>query len=222
MRLLCALFLALGLSASPAFAADATKPHPHQGVVASYSGAPPIPELTEDDLEKLAEGKTVRKQQKDDSGGGRGVAVQDVHATPDVVWSRITKYDKYPEWVDGVLECEVYENTGEHIKARFKIGAMGTRVEYYIDHVYHPDEGWMTWTLDYTRESDLDDSVGFWRVVPLPDKPGWSRVYYSVEVRLKGWVPGFIETMIAKKGLTQATEWVKRESEAAAGTATGG
>lgn len=217
MRLLSTLLLLL--IASPALAADATQPHPHQGVVEPYEGEPPVPELTADDKAKLAEGKAVLKQSKRGDDGGRGVAVQDVHAPPEVVWSKITDYPRYPDWVDGVYETEVYASDGDTIDVRFIIGAMMVRVEYFVHHVYQPDEGYMTWTLDYSRESDLDDSVGFWRVMPHPDQPGWSRVFYSVEVRLKGWVPGFIESMLAKNGLTQATAWVKRESEKAAGTA---
>jgi hypothetical protein len=220
MRSLLALFVVAGLAATPALAADPNKPHPHQGVLPTFSTTPPVPDLTADDLAKLAQGKAVQKQVQGEAGG-RGIAVQDVAAPPAVVWSRITSYPRYPEWVDGVFECEVYEIADEHIKARFLIGAMGVKVEYFIDHVYDPTNGVMTWTLDYSRESDLDDSVGFWRVLPHPEKAGWSRVVYSVNVRLKGWVPGFIESMIAKKGLTQATEWVKRESEAVA-TASGG
>lgn len=217
MRALFALFLIAGLFATtPALAADATKPHSHQGVLPNYKGtAPSLPDLTADDLAALGRGETVRKQIQVETGG-RGIAVQDVAATPDVVWSRITNYAMYPQWVEGVFACETYETSGDHIKAYFLIGAMGVKVEYFIDHVYRPADGLMTWTLDYSRESDLEDSVGFWRVLPHPEKPGWSRVYYSVDVRLRGWVPGFIETMIAKKGLIQATEWVKRESEGTA------
>ncbi|MBW1881641.1 MAG: SRPBCC family protein [Deltaproteobacteria bacterium] len=219
MRVLITLLLATAVSlGNPALAADPDQPHPHQGIVTAYDGAPPMPELSAEDLEKLAKGKPVKKQIEMETGG-RGIAIQDIHATPEVVWSRIVRYDKYTEWVDGVFECEEYENTGDNIKVRFKIGGMGVRVEYFITHTYLPAEGYMTWTLDYTRESDLDDSVGFWRVVPIEDKAGWTRVYYSVDVRLKGWVPKFIETMLAKNGLTKATAWVKRESELSAGTA---
>ena len=212
MRALLFALLLLAFVARPAAAADATVPHPHQGILTSYPGAPDLPALSAEDLEALGKGETVRKQ-VEVSTGGRGIAVQDVAATPEIVWSRIVEYSKYPEWVDGVDACEVYGRSGEHINAYFQISAMGVSVEYYIDHVYRPADGYMTWTLDYSRESDLDDSVGFWRVMPHPEKPGGTRVYYSVDVRLRGWVPGFIQSMITKKGLIQATEWVKRESE---------
>lgn len=210
-------FLATGVAlAVPAVAwpADATQPHPHGGVLPKFSGNPPLPALTDADRATLAADKPVLKQSKSESGG-RGTAIQDVHATPERIWSRITSFGSYPQWVDGVDECASYKTSGSEIYTRFVVGAVGMNVEYFVKHTYRPDLGYMTWTLDYSRQSDLDDSVGFWRVEPLADKPGWTRVYYSVQVKLSGWVPGFVEDMLASSGLTKATAWVKRESEKA-------
>ena len=143
------------------------------------------------------------------------MGIQDIHAEPSTIWSRILSFSNYPRWVDGVKECETYEKSGSNLKVRFKIGKMGVNYEYFIAHQVHTDQGYMTWTLDYDRLSDFDDSVGFWGVTPIEGKPGWSRVYYSVDVKLSGWVPGFVQDMVTKNGLTSATAWVKRESEAA-------
>lgn len=208
--------LLLSLVSASALGADANTPHPHQGIVAPYEGVPPTPNLDAEDLAKLTAGEAVQKQFKGGSGG-RGMAIQDIHAPVDVVWGRIMDYASYPEMVDNVKLCEVYAQSEERVKVRFILSAMMMNVEYFIDHSVDKDRGYMTWKLDYSRDSDLDDSVGMWVVQPIPERPGWTRVFYSVEVRLKGWLPGAIEDMIAKKGLTKATEWVKRESELKAG-----
>lgn len=216
LRAALALALALSLAAPEALAADPNTPHPHQGVLAPYPQPPQTPVLTEAERASLAAGEVIRKQTQGEAGG-RGIAIQDVHAPPEVVWRKILDFANYPTMVENVYECEVYARSGDHIRTRFKIGAMGVKVEYFIDHTYNAAGSWMTWTLDYTRDSDLDDSVGYWKVEALPDRPGYTRVYYSVDVRMRGWVPGFIESMISRSGLTKATDWVKRESEAAAG-----
>ena len=39
-----------------------------------------------------------------------------------------------------------------------------------------------------------------------------SRVYYSCECKLRGWVPGPVYDMLTKKALQQATTWVSAES----------
>lgn len=200
----------------PALAADANKPHAHQGVLPKFTGRPALPSLAEADLEKLASGQPVLKQERGE-GGGRGIAVQDVAATPERIWSRILSFEKYPQWVDNVKTCAPYEDSGEIKKVHFVIGASLVSAEYWIVHRARPDLGYMTWELDYSRQNDLDDSVGFWVVEPLPDRPGWSRLYYSVDVRVGGWVPAFVENMIAKSGLTKATAWVKREAETTGG-----
>jgi ribosome-associated toxin RatA of RatAB toxin-antitoxin module len=190
--------------------------HPHRGVLPAYSGAPPAVTLSDAERATLAAGQPVKKQLQTATGegaGGRGIAVHDIHAEPSVVWSKILAFDQYPTMVDNVKQTSVYERSGDHVKVFFVIGAPMISISYYIDHVVHQDEGWMTWRLDYDHKSDFDDTVGFWRVEPLADKPGWTRVTYSVDLKAAGWVPPMLESAFSTMGLTKATTWVKRESE---------
>ncbi len=216
MRIPLAMLVLILACPVAALAADASQPHEHQGVLTPYTGTPPSIELSEGDLARLEKGKAVMVPVQDGDTGGRGMAVQDVAATPAQVWSRIVAYDRYPDWVRYVAECEVYEEQGRHIKTRFVLKGLGFSYEYFIDHTYRPDRGYMTWTLDYDRQSDLDDSVGYWFVEPHPTRQGWTRLYYSVELTLKKQMPEFIVEIATKKGLKEATGWVKREAEAVA------
>jgi uncharacterized membrane protein len=206
------LFICLALFAQSVFAADFNKPHRHQGIVSKFEGEPPHVELTSQDQSKLEKGERVMKQveQKD---GGRGVAVFRVAAPVDTVWTVIRDFNHYPEWVDGVKSTEIYKQDKDQIYVKFIIGALGVNYEYYIHHNYPSTQDWGTWTLDYSKDSDLDDSVGYWRVDPVADKPGTSQIEYSVDVRLKGWVPGFIKNLLVNRGLKQATVWVKEQAE---------
>ena len=208
------LFMGLFALSMASLAADPNTAHPHNGELEPFVGGAPSLQLTAADHEKLAAGKPATRTAKEGTGG-RGMAVQDIQASTDTVWSRILDYRNYPTMVDQVKLCETYENSGEHIKTRFIISAVGFKYEYFIDHIYKPGENTLTWTLDYTRSSDLGDSVGYWYVVKHPDKPDWTRVYYSVDIRPRGWVPQFVIDLLTKKGLVEATGWVKKESEAA-------
>ncbi len=196
------------------FAADANEPHEHRGVVSAYSGAPPAVSLTATDVATLEAGQLVQKQIVADSGG-RGVAVMHVNAPPATIWKTIQNYGAYPEWVDGLDGTRIYKRQGDRVFVEFNLSKMGMGVDYFIEHSVHTDEGWVTWTLDYDRQSDLDDSVGYWRVTQLSESPIVSRVEYSVDLRVKGWVPGFIEDLLMDKGLVMATSWVKTQAEAA-------
>lgn len=203
--------LALAL-ALPLWAADPNAPHEHQGVLTAYKGAPSSVSLTADDLTTLATGASVQKQVQM-GNGGRAVAVMDINASVDRVWSRILAFDQYPNWVDNVTSCSVYKNDSTGIFAEFVLGFAGASVQYYIKHTLNRSAGWMTWTLDYSRNSDLNDSVGYWRVTPISTEPPKTRLEYSVEIQMKGWVPGFIVNMVQKQGVTNATAWVKKQSE---------
>lgn len=74
-----------------------------------------------------------------------------------------------------------------------------TKMEFFIRHIYYPGKNSLVWTLDYDRNSDIDDSCGFWYVVPHPTRKGASRVFYSVEVSMFDWVPGIVMDILSKK-----------------------
>jgi hypothetical protein len=208
----------IGLHAwGEARAANPNSPHPHQGIVEPFLGPPTPATLDAEQLRALAEGKAIRTTLEGDRGA-RGIAIQDIRASPDTVWNRIAAFSEYPGMVDYVVESEPYlvnENDNENdLRVRFVLKILGFRYEYYIRHDFRPDQGYMTWTLDYTRESDLDDSVGYWLVQAHPQDPGQSRLFYSLDMRTRGWMPGMLRRMIARQGLREATGWVKREAEA--------
>jgi len=51
-------------------------------------------------------------------------------------------------------------------------------------------------------------------VTPARKNPNICRVEYSVNLRLQGWVPGFLKKILVDQGLEDATRWVKVQSEA--------
>jgi hypothetical protein len=213
-----AVGLALGvlLAPAPLPAADPDQPHEHRGVLAPYEPGPLNIELDEEQQERLAEGKLVIFTVESETGGV-GVGVQDIAAPPEVVWSRITGFDHYVEWVGPVKECEVYRTDGPKTYTRVKVSGFLYSYEYFLENTLHPEHDMLTWTLDYDRRSDFDDCVGAWAVKPHPDKEGWSRAWFSSDLELRSKMPGFLMDYVKKKGLKDATAWVKRESEKAAG-----
>lgn len=188
------------------------QPHKNNGLIPAYKGKPQSATLNEDDKRLLDRGMPVEKTIQT-AGGGRGVAIQLVNAPTDVVWSCIKSYNKYPDWVDGVKECEIYKQEGNKIFVKFVISAFMIKKTYFIEHVFSEDEGYVTWTLDYSRLSDFDDSVGYWLV--SEERPGVTRVEYSVDLRLTG-IPNSLVGYLTKDALPAATSWVKKQSEARA------
>ena len=205
------LLLTLWMFICPVFAANPNTPHGHTGIATKFTN-PAKATLSASEATTLSSGKAVLKQIQE-GNGGRGVAIFDVSATPDQVWKVITSFENYPSYIDELSKVETYATKGNDLFVDFTISSWGFEVQYYIKHDYQPSKGYMTWTLDYSRESDLEDSTGYWLVYPSPLDPSKTRVEYSVDLRIKGWVPGFVQTMLAETGVENATKWVKREAE---------
>ena len=214
---LVAASAALALSPA-ALAADATKPHAHQGKVKPFAHPPPALVLTAEETARLAAGKPVFRQKSDDDSG-RATAIFQVHASPDITWRTINDFPSYPKWIKEVTAAEVYRRKGSTIDVAFTLESFPVTVDYFIHHDFDQEHRFGTWTLDYARDSDLDDSVGFWRVNAVDGQPGECLVEYSIDIAIKGWVPAFIRSMLVDSGVKQATQWVKVQSERAAAKA---
>jgi hypothetical protein len=124
----------------------------------------------------------------------------------------------YPRMVSGVTCCETYKSASYPNKkinySRYVVSAMGIKKEYFVEHTFEPYKSCMTFCLDYSKESDFDDSVGYWYVGDHPSDKDKSRVYYSCRLKLRGWVPGPVKNYLMKTAVKQATLWVAKESKA--------
>jgi hypothetical protein len=184
-------------------------------------GAPKLPALSADDLAKLNDGKEVRHTFRTTVNGSivaMGESVRDVKAPRDLVWKQITSIERYPKMIDKMKSAEVYGRAGNHIKARFvvvPVPVIGPDVHYSIDHELHESEQCMTWTLDHANGevNDIKASDGHWCLRDIPERPGYTRLYYKIATNLGDNVPDFLQGWIADEGLSNATNWVKRESE---------
>jgi len=192
-------------------AADANAPHPHQGVAARYRPRAPLA-LTSAERAKLAAGDVLEVpfSAKD----ARPTLVFLVKASPATTWKVITDVRRLSTYVEEVKKVEILETSGTHLIAKLTMGQMGFSAEEFCDYDFRPErEG--TWHLDYTKRSDLDDSVGFWRVT-AGDSDDVAIVEYSADVRPMSWAPGFFAAIINDRALRAVPAWVRQYSAAAA------
>ena len=223
------LVLLLHVATSPCInASDINAPHSHTGRVSPFEPGDPKVPLNTKAKSILSSGSPYQTTiHVPGSTSGRGLVVQDVHAPPDVVWDRILDFDHYVGMVPKTAESKNYEvikhkvtkkrdqlPLEQTIFTKMKVGLpLVPKMTFFVKHLYYPALNSLTWTLDYSRRSDFDDSVGYWYVVPHPDLPNWSRVYYSVSVSMYDWVPKVAVNFMSTKALTDATGWVKKFSE---------
>jgi hypothetical protein len=200
------LLLAVAVSA-----ADAGRPHPHRGLLAPFTTAPPAPTLRDDERRAIDRGDVIVRDMEGRSDGRRMV-VFTVDAPPERVWAVVSRFSAFPTYIDEVKQAVVLDDGPDGTVVAFTVSQFGFTLTYYVRHRYDAARREGTWTLDYTKESDLDDSVGFWRVTPWPGAPGKSLVEHSTHVALKTAMPGFLRAWIADNSLRSTGDWVRKHA----------
>jgi hypothetical protein len=61
-----------------------------------------------------------------------------------------------------VYKREERDDGTSEVRCEYKIHALHMKFKYYMVHYVDSDKGCVVWKLDYNRDSDLDDSVGYW------------------------------------------------------------
>jgi len=194
-------------------AADPHTPHPQQ-LLSPVDRLPPALSLSADEQARLARGEVISRSQRTENGGS-GQAVQLVNATASSVWKVVLDYGKYPDRVDSVVSAEVYERQGEVFFVDMKSSIVGfTTVLYSRNTVTHesPSLGWLAWSLDYRRTSDVKDIAGYWRVEQLQTSPPLTRIEQGTELAISN-VPGFVVSYLTKQSLEDGLAWVKAAAE---------
>jgi ribosome-associated toxin RatA of RatAB toxin-antitoxin module len=198
------------LVAGLALAADPNTPHPHR-LVPPITQKPSAWSLDGSQQAQLNRGEVVVASKRNDHGG-TGRAVQVVNATPDAIWDVILDYGKYPSRVSSVVSATVYERSGSTFYVDMKSRIVGfSTVVYSKNNLYRAD-GWMTWSLDRRRTSDVQDLAGYWLVETISTDPPRTRVQQGTELAISN-VPGFVLNYLTEQSLVDGLAWVKAAAE---------
>ena len=111
--------------------------------------------------------------------------------------------------------CEVYQKEGQKLFVAMKSSFMWITSTLHTINDIRRDQGYMSWVLDRSRESDVKDMIGYWRVEQIQEEPPLTRLDYATEIVVSG-VPDFIVRHLTESSLVDGTAWVKREAEKAA------
>ena len=148
-----------------------------------------------------------------------GWVVQDIDAPDSIVWDHILDFGNYKNKVPDIVDSEIYgedktTKESERIFVRIVTCFSIFRINIFIKAQHFPERRFLTWSLDNSKRNDVNDSVGFWHVIPHPDYPDVrTRVFYSHKLSLPLWTPTFLLKAINKSATAGGTEWVKRHSE---------
>ena len=179
------------------------------------SSLPVLPVLDASEEMLVQSGQCLRWQQPPDAENpaGSGFAVQELDADADDVWDAVRSFSRYPELITTVRTATAYDapEGGDDEPAnvcRYSFLVSRIRLILNVRFVVDDSQRYVSWRLD--RPSwVLDDSTGYWRVEPIPERPGKVRVWFCVGVRLKRVVPRFVVSLVSRLGLSKATKWLK-------------
>lgn len=149
-------------------------------------------------------------------------AVLDIKAPPAVVWRQLLDQGAYARKVPGCVRSEVLKKSSSWGLGGFTETTYlrqvsrpfpGFRLVAYQENVYEPGKSSMTLSLDENRKSDFDDFHGHWHVKKHPRDASKSRLFFEIAIVAPRWVPNWIITAVARRGILDLTAWVKRYSE---------
>lgn len=186
----------------------------------AFGQTPILPALSVHEELQLREGERVERVVMPAGSTGSGVSVQDVRASPDEVFCNVAAFESYTSLIKTVRNVEIYERTAGTAKALIEVSRF--KLKLYVNFTLNMPARMISWTLDRDNATPfIRECVGYWYIEDLGDvRPGWSRVWFVVRVRLRPYVPKIIEGLVARVGLRRATKWVRslsREQGAAGG-----
>jgi len=194
----------------------------HDQPIGAVASLPALPTLDASEELLVQSGKCLRWQQPPSRKQplGSGFAVQELRADADAVFRAISDFAQYPELISTVRSATAYEPPEEDAPVdeppsvcRYRFIVSRIRLVLAVRFAVDAARRYASWRLDVPSWV-LDDSTGYWRVQPVPERPGVCRVWFCVSVRLNPLVPRFVVGLVSRLGLYKATKWLKSLDEA--------
>ena len=133
-----------------------------------------------------------------------------VSAPPQVVYSVVTDFEHYLDWVSDLKRIEVLERdaTGRALEVEFRAAAFGRSTTYALRYGYDRAPEELRW---HQSHGDLTATLnGTYRFEPAPVG---TLVTYDIEVELLVPIPTFVRARAAYRIQTQALRELKVRAE---------
>ena len=133
-----------------------------------------------------------------------------VIASPEIVYSVVTDFENYTNWVSDLKRIEVLERDadGRALEVEFRAAAFGRSTTYALRYDYSRAPAAISW---HQTRADLTETMqGQYRFEPVGDA---TRVTYDLEVELLVPIPTFIKSRAAYRIQTQALRELKAQAE---------
>lgn len=183
----------------------------------ALGAAPALPEVSEDEAEKLGKGKLVIRTGIDDEAEFKVMGIIEVDAPEEEVWAEILDFDARLAENKPAKAYETYrdEPLGDtrFIAARWDLKVLGQDITFYDTYYYTADEGYLRFELDPDQESDLARVDGYYQTTPSPILEGGTRLVYVVDMDTGRKLPDDFRKFLANHSLRDTLKSIKRRAE---------
>ena len=133
---------------------------------------------------------------------------EEVAVDKDAMWTAVTDYQAYPDFVDGCKSVKVERTSPSRCRVYYVIEMMGKEANYTLDHEEFKDKGVVRWTLVESNFFKKND--GEWELKTTGVNK--TDVRYSLDVDFVVPVPSFILNRLVKGSLPAMVKGFAKQS----------
>ena len=133
-----------------------------------------------------------------------------VDRPPQQVWSVLTDFEHWPDFMPLVRETRVQRREGASLWVAQKYRVWLYPMQHTTVYQLEPELGRLDWQLDPTAPHDIAASVGHWELLAV-DGGRSTLLRYQASVDAGRTVPAFLERMLRERSLHQLLDGLRRE-----------
>ena len=152
----------------------------------------------------LEGGEVLRDQQageraeQDLAGGASAESL--IARPPAQVWSVLTDFERWPDFMPLVEKTQVAKRDGPRLWVAQRFSVMFVSMGHTTIYDLDARDGRLAWQLDTAEPHDIAASQGSWQLVPLHDGHE-TLVRYAAQMRAGRGVPEFVESWLRGRSL---------------------
>lgn len=183
---------------------------------AQAAAAPTPPELNDDEEATLAKGKMIVRTGIDGIPW-KTMGVIDIDATKERTWEEILDFDarlfeNKPAKAYNIYS-DVTQGAERIISASWDLKVLGTDIAYSLHYHYNEADSYLYYVLDEDKDNDLVTCDGSYQVIDSPVVEGGCRFIYIVDTDSGRKIPASLRAALAKGGLKDMLEAIKKRAE---------
>ena len=133
-----------------------------------------------------------------------------VERPPQEVWSVLTDFERWPDFMPLVHETKVERRDGPSLWVAQKYRVWLYPMRHTTVYRLAPDEGRLEWRLDPSAPHDIASSAGRWELQAVNGGRATLLRYHATMSAGRA-VPAFLERMLRERALSQMLDGLRRE-----------